>query len=545
MVASEEIRCLVNKQRGENWPRGYKAAMKSPEADQWKAAIQRELDSLKEKKVWRVVDRPAWPKRVIPTMFRFTKHPKEAKKKHEYKARALVNGALMREGIDYFATFAATGSGATTFLIIAVATACNMMLENFDCASAFANSPIDEYVYVEPFPTMNLDPSKCLLLLKALYGIAQAPRAWKTLFVAWLLSIGMKALDQFECCFMWRQGRERLVLGIHVDDGITASTSRSIRDSFYKLLRGRFTISLETKLEFYLGMNIKQNLSAGTTFVGQKTYIDKMLKRFEEYVTKESNIPMEPSFKIDPKDFETESDKDLKMLFASMIGSLMYAARWTQVHLLYPVCSLARVLHNPAEKHVRAAIKVFEYLKKHSEDGLTFSREPWFLPQEISRFAVEPLVLVALTDAAWGDDLLKRRSTAAYYVMFCAAVISARSHILKTIAGSSLESEYMALYYCAVEVVYLRNVLKEMGFEQEKPTKIFCDNEAVKSFSEDAKFRDRTRHIDIKFHKIREWIKEDRIEVVTMKGTVNAADIGTKPLSKLPFHKHKKVLLNE
>ena len=58
---------------------------------------------------------------------------------------------------------------------------------------------------------------------------------------------------------------------------------------------------------------------------------------------------MEPSFKIDPKDFETETSKDLTMLFASMIGSLMYAAKWTQVHLLYPVCPLARVLHNTAE----------------------------------------------------------------------------------------------------------------------------------------------------------------------------------------------------
>ena len=114
-------------------------------------------------------------------------------------------------------------------------------------------------------------------------------------------------------------------------------------------MRERFTISLETKVEFYLGMNIKQDLSARNTFVGQKTYIDKILKRFEKYVTKESNIPMEPSFKIDLKDIETETDKDLNMLFASMIGSLIYAARWTQVHLLYPVCSLARVLHNPAE----------------------------------------------------------------------------------------------------------------------------------------------------------------------------------------------------
>jgi hypothetical protein len=355
----------------------------------------------------------------------------------------------------------------------------------------------------------------------------------------------MVALDQFECCFLWTQGKERLILGVHVDDGITASSSRIIRESFYKLLRERFQISVETRLEFYLGLNIRQDLSRGTTFVGQKTYIDRILKRFQEYVKKESNIPMEPSFKIDPKDLSEIPDEELKTLFAMMIGCLMYAARWTQVHLLYAVCSLARVLHNPAEKHVKAAIKIFEYLKKYSEDGLTFTRDPWFLPKEISRFAVDPLELVGLSDAAWGDDLIKRRSTAAYYIIFCGAVISARSHILKTIAGSSLESEYMALYYCGVEIVSLRNVLEAMGMKQERPTKIYCDNEAVKSFSEDAKFRDRTRHIDIKFHKIREWILEGSIEVVTIGGTDNAADIGTKPLSKLPFHRHKKVLLNQ
>ena len=82
---------------------------------------------------------------------------------------------------------------------------------------------------------------------------------------------------------------------------------------------------METKLEFYLRLNIRQNLSSGITFVGQKTYIDKILKRFKEYVKKESKIPMDPSFKIDPKDFDTEPSMELKTLFASMIGSLMYA----------------------------------------------------------------------------------------------------------------------------------------------------------------------------------------------------------------------------
>ena len=103
----------------------------------WKAAIKRELNKLFERKVWSVVDRLKVPKRVIPSMFRFTKHPAEAKKDFEHTARGLVNGALMRE-IDYNKSFAATASGATIMLIIAVATACNMLLENFDIPVPFS-----------------------------------------------------------------------------------------------------------------------------------------------------------------------------------------------------------------------------------------------------------------------------------------------------------------------------------------------------------------------------------------------------------------------
>ena len=78
-----------------------------------------------------------------------------------------------------------------------------------------------------------------------------------------------------------------------------------------------------------------------------------------------------------------------------------------------------------------------------------------------------------------------------------------------------------------------------------KPTKIYCDNEAVKSISEDAKFRDRTRQIDIKFHKIIQWIEEGIIEEVTLRRSETVADIGTKPLPKMLFHRHKKVLLHQ
>ena len=118
------------------------------------------------------------------------------------------------------------------------------------------------------------------------------------------------------------------------------------------------------------------------------------------------------------------------LLYKHSNMSLMYASRWTQVHLLYLLCSLARVLHNPAEKHVRAAIKVFECIWKKIQWGLTLVHQGSVVSStinhEVSLRCRTTCVGVALTDAALGDDLLKRRSNSAYYVMFCAAVISAR-----------------------------------------------------------------------------------------------------------------------
>ena len=113
LFASETVRVFVHKQRGveDNWPRRYKAATKSL----------------------------------------------EAKKDYEH------DGAFMREGTDYDKSSATTATGATIMLINAVATACKMLLENFDIASAYSYSPIEENVYEEPFQ-VNLDPSKCFLL---------------------------------------------------------------------------------------------------------------------------------------------------------------------------------------------------------------------------------------------------------------------------------------------------------------------------------------------------------------------------------------------
>lgn len=504
------------------------------------AALRREIDSFQEKKVYKIVPRPTNTK-VQKFMALFKDDPPEQKKPYNEKARIVVLGQNMKKGYDFLKSHAATATASSILMLIAVATVMGYILENFDISTAFLWADLDEEVYVEPLAEMGIPAGKVLLLLKAVYGLPQAPLAFKKLFVGWLYSIGFKSVDQFESVFVWRKSGDVLLLGVHVDDGATAASSRTIRDEFYNRLKERFKIGVESKLEYFLGFNVQQNLSLGTTFVCQTKYVKKMLTRFQEYIKKESTIPMESSFKIDPKDLPEVPDPETKNLYLEMVGCLNYAVRWTQKHLLYQLCALSRVMHCPAEKHLKAAIKVLEYLKKYPDEGLLFTDKPWSFPGAGRTFT--GVKLVGTMDSSWGDDLLKRRSTGAYYIFLGGASVSGRSYLLKTIAGSTLEAEYMALYNCVIEVIYLRNVLKGMGFEQDGPTPIYCDNLETKNLSEDPVHGDRTRHIDIKFHKIRQYIENGDVEIIWIDGTLNPSDIGTKPLVKASFEKCKKVVL--
>ena len=132
----------------------------------------------------------------------------------------------------------------------------------------------------------------------------------------------------------------------------------------------------------------------------------------------------------------------------------------------------------------------------------------------------------------WGGDTGKRKSTSGYVFIFEGAAISWCSKRQPTVALSSTEAEYMAVCGATQEAFYLRALLLDLGYKQEMPTIIYQDNQGSIAMLRNAIISQRTKHIDIKYHFVREKVEEKQItlEYIPIKKMV--ADCLTKPVTK-------------
>jgi hypothetical protein len=113
--------------------------------------------------------------------------------------------------------------------------------------------------------------------------------------------------------------------------------------------------------------------------------------------------------------------------------------------------------------------------------------------------------------------------------------ISWRAHLQPTVALSTTEAEYMAVSEAVKEAVWLKGLFSELS-ENLKVEEVFCDNQGAVLLSKDRMFHDRTKHIDIRHHYIREVVARGDLKVVKINTNDNAADMLTKPLPVAKFN---------
>jgi ribosomal protein S24E len=145
------------------------------------------------------------------------------------------------------------------------------------------------------------------------------------------------------------------------------------------------------------------------------------------------------------------------------------------------------------------------------------------------------LVLEGCVDADWANDTDDRRSQTGYVFLLGGGAISWKSQKQPIVAKSTMEAEYVAASNAADELVWIRNMLKELGYAQEGPTKLYEDNNACIHLAKNPLLNKRSKHIDIKFHAMRELINKKVMEMVKVNSEDNVADTFTKALSKDSF----------
>jgi transposase InsO family protein len=498
-------------------------ALSGPDAEKWRAAMKSEMDALVANGTWDLASLPAGRKAVgSKWVFKTKRNAKGDIIRH--KARLVAKGFTQVQGVDFTDTFAPVARFTSFRLLLSIAAQEDWLLEQTDVSTAFLNAELKEQIYMdqaELFEVRGEGGEKLVCLLKrGIYGLKQSPRYWNNLINTWLLEFGFVRSATDPCVYVLHRADSILVLVLYVDDMLYGSNDKLLMHAFKTAIAKRFRISHEGPVAWLLGMDISR--SAAGISVRQSKYIRDMLARFNMSDCKPMASPAVKGLTLTEGEPGKAEQAAMKAKpFASLVGSLLYAMVCTRPDIAAAVLAVSRHMSNPSEQHWTAAKRILRYLHGTQSMGLTFRRDGGGL--------------LGFSDADWGGDTVTRKSTTGFLFLFGGAAISWSSKLQATVALSSVEAEYMALSTTVQEALYVRNLLADIGFPQAQSTPVLCDNQGSLALAKDPVFRPRTKHIDIRYHFIRERIEQGVIKVEYCPTESMVADALTKPLQGAQF----------
>ena len=222
------------------------------------------------------------------------------------------------------------------------------------------------------------------------------------------------------------------------------------------------------------------------------------------------------------------------MPLRSLVGTLLYAATHTRPDVSYATGQLAKHSSDPSIAHWKAGQKILEYLGNSWALKLRYSREKHNPPN----------VLECYPDASWADDVATRRSTSGHVIIMNESPVAWTSHTQTTVAKSTMEAEYVELANAAGQAMSIKQFLEEITKETWR-INVHCDNAAVIAVANKPAYnRQRTKHIDIKHHYVRELIERKEIYLSWVSTDQQLADIFTKPLGRSAYEKNRGALLH-
>ncbi|GJX18429.1 putative ribonuclease H-like domain-containing protein [Tanacetum coccineum] len=308
--------------------------------------------------------------------------------------------------------------------------------------------------------------------------------------------------------FIKRHKDDILLVQVYVDDIIFRSTKKQMSNEFETLMHDKFQMSSMGELSFFLGLQVKQKSDG--IFISQDKYVAEILKKFDFASVKTASTPMETN-KALIKDEEAE-DVDVH-LYRSMIGSLMYLTA-SRPDIMFAVCACARFQVTPKTSHFNVVKRIFRYLKGQPKLGLWYLRD-------------SPFDLEAFSDSDYAGASLDRKSTTGGCQFLGKRLISWQCKKQTIVANSTTEAEYVAAANCCGQVLWIQNQMLDYGFNFMN-TKIYIDNESTICIVKNPVFHSKTKHIEIRYHFIRDSYEKKLIQVIKIHTYQNATDLLTK-----------------
>ena len=275
-----------------------------------------------------------------------------------------------------------------------------------------------------------------------------------------------------------------------------------------------------------LGMEITRDRSKGKLCLTQKSYLERVLRRFGMHNSKAISVPIPPTVKLSKQLCPTTTEEKefmSKVPYANAVGSLMYAMVCTRPDILYAVGLVSRYMANPGRAHWFAVKGILRYLQGTLDIGLVFEKE-------------QNLKVCGFVDSDYAGDRDKCRSTSGYCFTLSGGPISWRSMLQPIVALSTTEAEYIAVTEAVKEALWLRGLVKDLGIIQ-RSVVVNCDSQSAIHLAKNQVYHARTKHIDIRYHKVREVVEDGLVQLLKVDTKDNPADMLTKVVPKVKFEK--------
>ncbi|GJZ65614.1 retrovirus-related pol polyprotein from transposon TNT 1-94 [Tanacetum coccineum] len=447
VMESNVAYCLLTE---EGEPSTLQEALDNPDASFWSEAMQEEIKALHKNKTWELLPLPGGRKPIG------NKWVSKIKKNDDdqverYRARLVVKGYAQKEGIDFNVIFSLVVQMITIRVVLAMCATYDLHLEQLDVKTAFLHGNLEEEIYMLQLECFKQKGKENLVC----------------------------RLHTYPCAYFKRFGNDDfIILLLYVDDMLVADPNKDRINKLKAQLAREFEMKDLRPANKILGMQIHRDRVSRKIWLSQKSYVKKILQRFNMQDCKPISTPFHTNVKLSSKmspSSEKERMKMSRVSYASAVGSLMSAM----------ICTSPDIAH---------------------------------------------AVGVGYVNSDYAGDLDGSKSTTGYVFTLCGGTVSWVSKLQSVVVMSTTEVEYVAAAQASKEAVWLKMLLEELGHEQEKIT-LFCDNQSALYLARNPTFHSKTKHIRVQYHFVCEKVEEGTLDMQKIHTDDNVADYLTKAIN--------------
>ncbi|KAL4089751.1 hypothetical protein QTP88_024723 [Uroleucon formosanum] len=375
--------------------------------------------------------------------------------------------------------------------ILTVAAAEILILRQFDIKTAFLYEDLQEEIYMVQPMGFEDGSNKVCKLQRSLYGLKQAPRCWNLRFKNFLNTFGLQCTEADACVF--KTDNSQIILAIFVNDGLVAVDNEDV--------------------------DIMKN---GLLFVHQTNYACSIINKFNMLEAKELSIPIDKSHTIEQKEDSVILSEEIA--YRQAVGSLLFLSQVTRPDIAYAVNFASRFLAKPTKAHWNLIKQIIRYIKRTFNYGLYFNNNT-----QIS--------LEIFSDADYAGDIQTRHLTSGYLFRYGSSIISWTSQGQHCVSLSSTDAEYISASEAVKGIMWITRLIISLSKTGDKKPILYIDNQSAIRLVKNPEFHKRTKHIDVRYHFIREKYEDGQFQLQYIGTEDQIADILTKPLVKECFEK--------